>query len=167
MQRLAVLAVLLTLCAPLPSRWVQAHGPLSVPAGPATAVGRTASAAVDAAMPGHDHAHRTMPGNAGAVPAAAGAMHRHAGGAALPAAADDIDMPAAHHSQGQGGNGHAAHGEACDYCVLAARLLPALAVAWLLLPPLHPPLPLVRRLLPVFAPVLRRAHAPRGPPLAA
>ena len=60
---------------------------------------------------------------------------------------------------------HAAHGEACEYCVLAMRLLPWLAVALLLVP-------LRWRLRVLFAPLLPRlppqhwpAHAARGPPL--
>nr|WP_269450948.1 DUF2946 family protein [Stenotrophomonas sp. MMGLT7] len=161
MQRLAVLAVLLMLCAPLLSRWVQAHGPLPGPRGPA-APAHTTSGAAHAGMPGHAHADMAMAADTGAAAAMAMTMHAHAADGSADAA-----TAAAHGSHGQVGDSHAAHGEACDYCLLAGRLLLVLAVAWLLLPPLHPPLPLVRRLLPVFVPVLRRAHAPRGPPLAA
>jgi hypothetical protein len=59
---------------------------------------------------------------------------------------------------------HAMHGEACEYCVLAMRLLPWLAVLVLLLPLLWRP-----RLTFAWAqqllPALRwPAHAARGPP---
>ncbi|WMJ70316.1 DUF2946 domain-containing protein [Stenotrophomonas sp. 24(2023)] len=62
---------------------------------------------------------------------------------------------------------HAMHGEACDYCVLAMRLLPWLAVVVLLLPLQWRPrlaFPWTRPLLP-----LPRwpAHAARGPPVRA
>lgn len=57
------------------------------------------------------------------------------------------------------------HGFACDYCGFAARLLPWLAAALLVLPRIStraPGCPLAR-----FAPAPRvwPAHAPRGPPL--
>lgn len=162
MQRLAVLAVLLMLCAPLLSRWVQAHGPLPPTLLGAAAPAHTTSAAVHAGMPGHAHADMAMAADTGSAAAMAMTMHGHAADAPTDAA-----TAAAHGSHGQAGDSHAAHGEACDYCLLAGRLLLVLAVAWLLLPPLRPPLPLLRRLLAVFVPVLQRAHAPRGPPLAA
>lgn len=59
---------------------------------------------------------------------------------------------------------HAMHGEACEYCVLAMRLLPWLAVLVLLLPLLWQPRPAFlwsQRVLPAAR---WRAHAARGPP---
>jgi len=84
-----------------------------------------------------------------------GVLLAHAGHAGIAAQAPDA-APA-----------HADHGLACDYCVLAARVLPMLAFA-LPVPPV----------LPVLAPVETTAfppptaspwpaHAPRGPPLRA
>lgn len=59
---------------------------------------------------------------------------------------------------------HAMHGEACEYCVLAMRLLPWLAVLVLLLPLLWRPrlvFPWSQQVLPALRwPV----HAARGPP---
>lgn len=59
---------------------------------------------------------------------------------------------------------HAMHGEACEYCVLAMRLLPWLAVLVLLLPLLWRP----RLVFPWSQQVLPAphwpAHAARGPP---
>ena len=60
---------------------------------------------------------------------------------------------------------HAMHGEACEYCVLAMRLLPWLAVALLLVPLLWRPRVLFAPLLPPLPPQHWPAHAARGPPL--
>lgn len=59
---------------------------------------------------------------------------------------------------------HAAHGEVCDYCTMASRLLPWLAVLLVLLPlcarlSVHPP-----RATTLPASVRWPAHPPRGPP---
>ncbi|ARQ91155.1 DUF2946 domain-containing protein [Stenotrophomonas maltophilia] len=59
---------------------------------------------------------------------------------------------------------HAMHGEACEYCVLAMRLLPWLAVLVLLLPLLWRPrlvFPWSQQVLPALR---WPAHAARGPP---
>ena len=59
---------------------------------------------------------------------------------------------------------HAMHGEACEYCVLAMRLLPWLAVLVLLLPLLWRPrlvFPWSQQVLPSLR---WQAHAARGPP---
>ncbi|PTA71676.1 MULTISPECIES: DUF2946 domain-containing protein [unclassified Stenotrophomonas] len=59
---------------------------------------------------------------------------------------------------------HAMHGEACEYCVLAMRLLPWLAVLVLLLPLLWRPR-LTFAWTQQVLPALRwPAHAARGPP---
>ncbi|MDQ1092874.1 hypothetical protein QE400_002287 [Xanthomonas sacchari] len=88
--------------------------------------------------------------------------------AGLQAAADGL----AQHGAVQAGHADAAgaqrdHGPAhaaCDYCLLAARLLPWLAIVLLLAAALPAPAattPLRHR---VHAAVRRRAHAARGPP---
>ena len=59
---------------------------------------------------------------------------------------------------------HAAHGEACDYCVLAMRLLPWLALAVLLAPLLHRPVAFVPRRVELPASLRWPAHSARGPP---
>ncbi len=59
---------------------------------------------------------------------------------------------------------HAMHGEACEYCVLAMRLLPWLAVLVLQLPLLWRPrlvFPWSQQVLPALR---WPAHAARGPP---
>ncbi|HHA2747065.1 DUF2946 domain-containing protein [Stenotrophomonas maltophilia] len=98
----------------------------------------TAMAAMDHAAMGHDMHDMAMAG--------------HDQHGAAPAAPDRPADP------------HAMHGEACEYCVLAMRLLPWLAVLVLLLPLLWRPrlvFPWSQRVLP--APHWP-AHAARGPP---
>ena len=77
---------------------------------------------------------------------------------ALPA----VSSPA--HSGAHDGGGMA-HEQACDYCLLAARLLPLLAVLLLVLPWLRPHAPLAAQRAPVVDSGVWRAHAARGPPL--
>ncbi|PPU76523.1 MULTISPECIES: DUF2946 family protein [Xanthomonas] len=70
---------------------------------------------------------------------------------------------------GQQPGDHAAarHGEACDYCTLAARLLPWLLLAVLCLLQLRPA-PVATRVCTSCRTALRRAaHGARGPPLSA
>ncbi|EOW2139454.1 DUF2946 family protein [Stenotrophomonas sp. GD03908] len=125
--RLAILATLLMVLAPLVSRALQAH-PMD----------HAAMAGMDHAAMGHDMHGMAMAGHDlhGATPAAP-------------------DRPA---------DPHAMHGEACEYCVLAMRLLPWLAVLVLLLPLLWRP----RLVFPWSQQVLLAlrwpAHAARGPP---
>lgn len=136
MLRLALLATLLMLLAPLASRVLQdqdAH-------------------AARAAQPAAGHA-----GHAMERPDAQHAHHAHAGHATPAPAPDSMPKVPA--------DPHALHGEACEYCVLSARLLPWLAAALVLVPALH------WRVVPAGAPsplrlVARRwpAHAVRGPP---
>jgi len=98
-----------------------------------------------AVMAGMDHAAMGH-----AMPAMAMAGHDQHG------AAPAVPRPAA--------DPHAMHGEACEYCVLAMRLLPWLAVLVLLLPLLWRP----RLVFPWSQQVLPAphwpAHAARGPP---
>lgn len=98
----------------------------------------TAMAGMDHAAMGHDMHDMAMAGHD---------QHGAAPAAPLPAA-----------------DPHAMHGEACEYCVLAMRLLPWLAVLVLLLPLLWRPrlvFPWLQQVLPVPH---WPAHAARGPP---
>lgn len=91
----------------------------------------------------------------------------HAGHAAMTAAEH------AHHMAGQASvvvpkapvDPHAAHGEACDYCTMASRLLPWLAVLLVLVPLSYPLLPSAPRIIPLPTSVRWPAHPARGPPL--
>ncbi|WP_295928118.1 DUF2946 family protein [uncultured Xanthomonas sp.] len=58
-----------------------------------------------------------------------------------------------------------AHAPACDYCLLAARLLPWVVLLLALLPWRCPPVPVAARHSLVVTAAARRAHPPRGPPL--
>ena len=94
-----------------------------------------------AAMAGMDHAHMQHDG----------------------AVADQSPLPG-HTDPTPPADPHAMHGEACEYCVLAMRLLPWLAVLVLLLPLLWRPrlvFPWSRQVLPALC---WPAHAARGPP---
>ncbi|WP_115049775.1 DUF2946 family protein [Xanthomonas arboricola] len=101
-------------------------------------------------------------------PALAADGSLHAGHPAMPTppAAHQHDAaasPAVPHS----GDHAAAHGEACDYCVLAARLLPWLALLVLCLLQRRPaPVP-VHRHARAAATVRWAALGARGPPLQA
>ncbi|MDV0440314.1 DUF2946 family protein [Xanthomonas sacchari] len=58
-----------------------------------------------------------------------------------------------------------AHAPACDYCLLAARLLPWVALLLALLPWCCPSAPRAALRSRVVTAIARRAHPPRGPPL--
>ncbi|WP_254460647.1 DUF2946 family protein [Xanthomonas sacchari] len=58
-----------------------------------------------------------------------------------------------------------AHAPACDYCLLAARLLPWVALLLALLPWRCPPAPVAALRSRVVSAIPRRAHPARGPPL--
>jgi len=77
---------------------------------------------------------------------------------ALPA----LSLPA---HAGAHDDGGMAHEQACDYCLLAARLLPLLALLLLVLPWLRQRAPLAASRAPVVDTGIWRAHAARGPPL--
>ena len=99
-----------------------------------------AIAGMDHAAMGHDRQDMAMPGH-----------DHHSAAPATPSRPADP---------------HAMHGEACEYCVLAMRLLPWLAVLVLLLPLLWRPrlvFPWSQRVLPAAR---WPAHAARGPPRA-
>ncbi|MEN5208434.1 DUF2946 family protein [Stenotrophomonas terrae] len=59
---------------------------------------------------------------------------------------------------------HAAHGEACDYCTMASRLLPWLAVILILAPLLYRLAPQSPHKTLRLASLRWPAHPPRGPP---
>jgi len=136
---LAVLATLLVIVGPLISRW-QAYGVL-----PAASSALEAPSPAGMSMEGmHHHHHAAMA--AAAEPAAA---------AASPAPAPAKDPHAGHRM-----------GVDCDYCLLAARLLPWLVFALLVLPLLRAPAP---RLVQVVGRTGKAWHGhlgARGPPLA-
>ncbi|ASK97665.1 hypothetical protein NY98_11065 [Xanthomonas citri pv. fuscans] len=102
------------------------------------------------------------------APALSAENSLHAGHRTQPAGlAADAHSGAVANTRHAGTHDAATHGQACDYCVLAARLLPLLIVALLCL----------LQLRPTPAPVLAQAGArsvcrwaalgARGPPLAA
>lgn len=81
--------------------------------------------------------------------------------------AADAHPGAGVNTQHAGTHDAATHGEACDYCVLAARLLPVLIVALLCLLQLRPtPAPVFTQ-ASVRAVFRWAALGARGPPLAA
>lgn len=60
---------------------------------------------------------------------------------------------------------HAGHGEACEYCMMASRLMPWLAVLLVLLPALPRIAPPLQRAVLAPRSLHWPAHAARGPPL--
>jgi len=59
---------------------------------------------------------------------------------------------------------HAGHGDACEYCMMASRLMPWLAVLVLLLAAMPVIAPRVLRAVPTPRSLRWPAHAARGPP---
>jgi len=157
MLQFAFAAVLLMVLAPLVSRALQAphqeHG--SHPGHDAHAE-VALSSAPEHAHPDHHHAGMTAP-----TAEASDSLHTaHAHGAA------PVDAgPAGQTSPSAPADPHALHGEACDYCLMASRLLPWLAVCLLLLPLLWRPLPPARHAVVHHRALRWPAHAARGPPL--
>ncbi|WP_316688830.1 MULTISPECIES: DUF2946 family protein [Xanthomonas] len=139
MQRLACLALLLLLVAPLVSRTLEnASGVLD---GPLCHSQPWPAGKVADAVGGNVHAAQLS------ADAQAGTAKR------WPSAAHDL-----HHTDG-------GHAFACDYCLLAARLLPWLLIACVLFAFSRGRRAVER--LAAAAPSAARwwAHAPRGPPL--
>lgn len=164
--QLAFVATLLMALAPLVSRWQQAQGPSVM------------------LMPG-GMAHVMPPGAVGIEPTPhSGKSHHdmHAM-AASDTSTHDMTMhgPAMHHMSMHDMPGHAAaaadtepaapidphagHGEACEYCMMASRLMPWLAVLLVLLPALPVIAPPVLRSVATPRSLRWPAHAARGPPL--
>lgn len=136
--QLAFVATLLMALAPLVSRWQQAQGPSVM------------------LMPG-GMAHVMPPGAADIDPAPHSGMSHH-------------DMPGhatatAHTEPAAPIDPHAGHGEACEYCMMASRLMPWLAVLLVLLPALAVIAPPVLRSVATPRSLRWPAHAARGPPL--
>jgi hypothetical protein len=157
--QLAFVATLLMALAPLVSRWQQAQADaprMLMPSGMAHA----------------------MP--VGDVPADPHAGHAGHAGHGMPAAhqhhamrMQDMPMPgmATHAAAASPAthtpplDEHAGHGEACEYCMMASRLMPWLAVLILLLPALPVIAPTVLRAVATPRSLRWPAHAARGPPL--
>ncbi len=141
MLLLALAAALLMALAPVVSRWIQSA--------PGT---HTAMA--------HAMAPMAMALSAPAVPPLSDAHAAHAGhvGHTGAATATDTDKP-------RPPDPHAAHGEACDYCTMASRLLPWLALLLVLAPVLYRVAPQAPRATVSSAGLRWPAHPARGPPL--
>ncbi|MEA9941252.1 DUF2946 family protein [Xanthomonas campestris pv. raphani] len=141
MQRLACLAVLLLLCAPLVSRTLADTSRfLDAPLCHSQPWQLSDASEADGSSV---HAMRRL------ADAQAGAAHQ--------------ELSAEHRLHNAGGG----NAGACEYCLLATRLLPLLLMACLLFAPVRDRLAVARRA--VAGPVAARwwAHAPRGPPLVA
>ena len=99
------------------------------------------------------------------------AMHGMAMAGDGPAGHSAMDAHAAHMAGGSvvgktpPADPHAAHGEACDYCTMASRLLPWLAVLLVLAPLLYRIAPQPPRATVFTAGLRWPAHPARGPPL--
>ena len=150
--QLAFVATLLMALAPLVSRWQQAHAdaPLMLmPSGMAHAM-PVADAPADPhaghGMPA-SHPHHAMPMHDMPMQG----MSPHAAARLQTAPAPPLDE-------------HAGHGEACEYCMMASRLMPWLAVLILLLPALPVIAPRVLRAVATPRSLRWPAHAARGPP---
>ncbi|MCD9086125.1 DUF2946 family protein [Stenotrophomonas sp. SY1] len=141
---LAFAAALLMAVAPVVSRWVQA-GQMQH-AGMTMAMHSDSGAAMDHGVHANAHAgHHGMDGTGHALHMAGG----NAEAAEQKAPADP----------------HAAHGEACDYCTMASRLLPWLAVLLVLAPLLYRLAPESPRNITLPSSLRWPAHPARGPPL--
>ena len=164
--QLAFVATLLMALAPLVSRWQQAQGPsvMLMPGGmahvmPPSAVGN--EPAPHSGMSHHDmHAMAASDTSTHDMAMHGSAMH-------------DMsmhDMPGhatapAHTEPAAPIDPHAGHGEACEYCMMASRLMPWLAVLIVLLPALPVIAPPVLRTVAAPRSLRWPAHAARGPPL--
>ncbi|MGE8287347.1 MAG: DUF2946 family protein [Stenotrophomonas sp.] len=97
----------------------------------------------------------TLPGAHAGHAAMTDAAHAHHLAGHAPAAAPTKAPP----------DPHAAHGEACDYCTMASRLLPWLAVLLVLAPSLYRLAPASPRSIQLPPGLRWPAHPVRGPPL--
>lgn len=159
--QLAFVATLLMALAPLVSRWQQAQGPsvMLMPGGMAHVMPHGAAdidPTPDSGMSHHDmHAMAASGSATHAMAMHHMSMHDMSG----PAAAVAVTDPAAPIDP------HAGHGEACEYCMMASRLMPWLAVLIVLLPALPVIAPPVLRTVAAPRSLRWPAHAARGPPL--
>jgi hypothetical protein len=137
--QLAFVATLLMALAPLVSRWQQAQGEqVMLSHHPVSQQGMSHHAMSLPGMPMHGMSTH--------------GMHGHAAAPANTTPASPIDP-------------HAGHGEACEYCMMASRLMPWLAVLILLVPALPVIAPTVLRTVAAPRTLRWPAHAARGPPL--
>lgn len=152
--QLAFVATLLMALAPLVSRWQQAQGPqvMLMPGGMAhvmpSAMGTDEPADMPPPMDHHGMGHHDM------------AMHdmsTHDMSTPRAASTDPAPRPSV--------DPHAGHGEACEYCMMASRLMPWLAVLFVLLHALQRSVPAVPRTVATPRSLRWPAHAARGPPL--
>jgi len=158
--QLAFLATLLMALAPLVSRWQQAQGPqvMLMPGGMAhvMAAAIVADEAAEVPPPAMDHhgmAHHDMAMHDTSMQA----MSTHGPSTSPVAATEPAPKPPV--------DPHAGHGEACEYCMMASRLMPWLAVLVVLLHALQLSAPPVPRTVATPRSVRWPAHAARGPPL--
>lgn len=158
--QLAFVATLLMALAPLVSRWQQAHAEAPVmlmptgmthamPAMPALPDVHAGHATPQHAMPQHDMQHHPMPYHDMAMQPMA-----------VDATPDAHDAPVPSPPMSE----HAGHGDACEYCMMASRLMPWLAVLILLLPAMPVIAPRVLRAVLTPRSLRWPAHAARGPP---
>ena len=160
--QLAFVATLLMALAPLVSRWQQAHAEAPVmlmPTGMTHALPAPPDAHAGHGMPQHDEQHHAMQHGDMQHP---GMQHhemamQHTPMHATPGA-HDAPVPSPPMSE------HAGHGDACEYCMMASRLMPWLAVLILLLPAMPVIAPRVLRAVPTPRSLRWPAHAARGPP---
>lgn len=159
--QLAFVATLLMALAPLFSRWQQAQGPsvMLMPGGMAHVMPRSKA---DVEPPPHSgRSHHDMHAMTASDSAAHDmamhdmTMHDMSGHAAAAGSAEPV-APL---------DPHAGHGEACEYCMMASRLMPWLAVLIVLLPALPVIAPPVLRSVATPRSLRWPAHAARGPPL--
>jgi hypothetical protein len=160
--QLAFVATLLMALAPLVSRWQQAHAGAPVmlmPTGMAHALPTLPDAHAGHAMPQHDGQYHVMQHGDMQPPG----MQHHAMAMqpmAMHATPDVHDAPVPSPPMSE----HAGHGDACEYCMMASRLMPWLAVLILLLPAMPVIAPRVLRAVPTPRSLRWPAHAARGPP---
>ncbi|MBT2766765.1 DUF2946 family protein [Stenotrophomonas sp. ISL-67] len=154
--------------APLLSRWQQAQGdPVMVmPGGMAhvmpAAVVETLPRVDDAGMQHEGTNHQDM--HQGMHQSMHQSMHQ--GMHHMPMASSTADVTDATRAPAAPPlDPHAGHGEACEYCMMASRLMPWLAVLILLLPALPVIAPAVLRTVAAPRSLRWPAHAARGPPL--
>lgn len=154
--KLAFVATLLMALAPLVSRWQQAQGPsvMLMPGGMAHVMPRSAASLEPMPHSGMSHhdMHAMAASDSDTHDMAMHDMSGHAAATAHPQPAAPIDP-------------HAGHGEACEYCMMASRLMPWLAVLIVLLPALPIIAPTVLRSVATPRSLRWPAHAARGPPL--
>lgn len=155
--QLAFVATLLMALAPLVSRWQQAHAQAPVILMPPGMI--HAMPVPPEAHAGHDMSHHDMQHDG---PQHHGDEHhvRPMHPLSMQTTPSAHDTPASPSPMSE----HAGHGDACEYCMMASRLMPWLAVLILVLPALPVIAPRVLRAVPTPRSLRWPAHAARGPP---